>query len=74
MKHSLIRKQRLLSVDSKMNAADSDNWEVDDISQQIRQEFIKDSLELPLNCFSPIRPTGPKDGKLRKSKLKMYYE
>ena len=41
-----------------------DNWEVDEVSQQIREEFVKDSLERPLNVYYPIRLRGPIDGKL----------
>ena len=41
-----------------------DNWEVDEVSQQIREEFIKDSLEYLLHLHYPIRLTGPIDGKL----------
>ena len=41
-----------------------DNWEVDEVSQKIREEFIKDSIDNPRNYFYPIRHTGPIDGKL----------
>ena len=67
MSYSSIKDLQLLFVDLKMEVDDDnaefDNWEVDEVSFHIKNEFIQDMTELYVKNLYPIRFLGPIDGK-----------